>query len=198
MVAAIRESFEESGFLIAEDVDGNPIRFEETEITRRFIQHRQNMHQQVKVFSSVCQQENLRLPLHRLEFFSHWVTPWGQPRRFDTRFFVAAAPVGQTPIHDGQETIDSCWVRPAEALDKSKRGEFKLMTPTISNLRQLGEYTSVEALMRAAPSRKIQRIMPKVVYDEKQKKRKIFFPDDPEYSTIMTPDDDQCCDNIPG
>lgn len=190
MVAAIRESFEESGFLLAEDYSGQPIRFEEPEITSRFVEHRRKIHQGEEVFSNVCLQEKLRLPVQGLEFFSHWLTPWGQPRRYDTRFFVGAAPEGQTPLHDGRETIDSCWITPQEALDRSKRGTFKLVTATINNLRDLAVYPTVEALMNAAPSREIKRILPKVVYDEHHKPSKVVFSDDPEYANIRTPDDD--------
>lgn len=186
-VAAIRESFEESGFLLAEDVHGSLLRFEEPGITSRFVEHRRKIHQQEQVFSSLCQQEGIRLPVDRLEFFSHWVTPWGQPRRYDTRFFVGVAPAGQTPLHDGRETIASCWINPQVALDQSQRGEFKLVTATINNLRQLAEYRTAQELMTAAPSRRIERILPKVIYGENGQTQRVVFPGDADYDDLKTP-----------
>ena len=190
LVAAIRESFEESGFLLAEDAAGNAIRFEEPGITGRFIEHRRKIHQGEEVFSNICQQENLRLPVRQGGFFFHLLAPSGAPRRYDTRFFVAAAPGGQTPLHDGRETIDSCWINPGDALEKSKQGEFKLVTATIKNLQQLSQYETVAALMRSAPDRQVQRILPKVIYGEDGKPSKVVFPDDADYAAIRTPDDD--------
>jgi hypothetical protein len=82
---------------------------------------------------------------------SHWITPKGETtRRFDTRFFVAASPTGQSSHHDDNETVASMWVRPAEALDRYEAGELQLMPPTVANLRFLGEQADVVAAMAAA------------------------------------------------
>ena len=69
----------------------------------------------------MCAEEGLRLAVDAMHYFSHWITPEGAPRRYDTRFFVAAAPAGQVPLHDDRETIANLWIRPADALGPPRR-----------------------------------------------------------------------------
>ncbi len=73
----------------------------------------------------LCADEGLRLAIDDIDYVSHWITPIGERRRFDTRFFVARAPQAQEPLHDDHETIASLWVRPADALARQERGELR-------------------------------------------------------------------------
>ncbi len=68
----------------------------------------------------VCADEGLRLAVDGIHYFGHWITPEGAPRRYDTRFFVAAAPPAQTPLHDDHEVIANLWIRPQDALDQHR------------------------------------------------------------------------------
>ena len=84
-----------------------------------------------------------------LHVLSHWVTPDGAPWRFDTRFFVALAPRDDHALVDG-EHIDSCWIRPSEALARHAAGRFDLILPTIRNLEAVGRFTRAADLLAAA------------------------------------------------
>ena len=92
----------------------------------------------------------MAIPLDRLAYLGHWITPPGPPRRFDTRFFVTPAPDGQVASHDGVETIDHVWIRPEQALEDHRNGQRLLGLPTIRTLRVLSDFDTTEALMRYA------------------------------------------------
>ena len=87
-----------------------------------------------------------------MHYVSRWITPEGAPRRFDTRFFVCAAPDAQTPLHDAEETIAHEWVRPADVLQRHRDGAVDLMTPTQSSLKWLDEFDTVDDVLAAAAS----------------------------------------------
>jgi 8-oxo-dGTP pyrophosphatase MutT (NUDIX family) len=95
--------------------------------------------------------------------FAHWVTPAGLEIRFDTRFFVAAAPPGASAAPDGSETVEARWLRPSDALDASRRGELSLMFPTIKQLEELRAYDSAAAVLAAARDREIVTVEPRIV-----------------------------------
>ena len=90
--------------------------------------------------AALCEALGLRLDLRDWAYFSHWLTPPGQPRRFDTRFFVALAPDGQEGSHDQTETVHSMWVRPQDALDRAEKGEIDLVFATQTTLRDLARF----------------------------------------------------------
>ena len=150
-IAAIRECFEEAGVLLARSTKTNQlIAFDEDEIIQRFDQARLNVHDSVLSIIDLCRLEDLRLVTDSIQYVSHWITPVGEARRFDTRFFVARAPASQEPLHDSQETIASLWVQPQHALDQLARGELAMFPPTSENLKFLAKYkTSAEVLTAA-------------------------------------------------
>src|SRR5687768_15737990 len=124
-VAAVRELFEEAGVLLAYDRDGQWIESWDPADIARFAEHRRRLNDRQASMTEVARAEGLRMAVDRLVLFSHWVTPPGPPRRFDTRFFLAAMPGLQDPLHDENETVDSMWVRPADALERAGRGEVQ-------------------------------------------------------------------------
>jgi 8-oxo-dGTP pyrophosphatase MutT (NUDIX family) len=93
-------------------------------------------------------------------FFSHWVTPPGEPRRFDTHFFVAQAPPGAVGVADSVETHDARWLQPAEALAAARAGELLLFFPTIKHLERLATFENVDALLAFAREKPIVTIRP--------------------------------------
>src|SRR5205814_10458247 len=103
-VAAIRECFEEAGVLLAIDKAGDIVSFADDEVAERFNVHRQEVNDGRRRLIEVCDLEGLTLAVDQIHYFSHWITPVGPPRRDDTRFFVAAAPPDQLPLHDDRET----------------------------------------------------------------------------------------------
>ena len=156
-VAAVRETFEESGLLLARlggaMIDG----------TQRAALHQR---WQARVSSGgnafvdmVCE-EDLELALEQLVPYAHWVTPEVSPKRFDTHFFIAAAPAGQVAQHDGSEAVDSFWVRPADALDDCAQRRRTIIFPTLCNLALLAQTGDVAGAVQAARSRPLRRIQP--------------------------------------
>src|SRR5690349_1027590 len=107
-VAALRECFEEAGVLIACGPD--PAAGAVASLRRRLRLGEIGL-------PEVCRALGVRLAADRLVYYSHWLTPRGLPKRFDTRFFVAEMPPGQAVLHDNEEIQSHCWMRPADALD---------------------------------------------------------------------------------
>jgi 8-oxo-dGTP pyrophosphatase MutT (NUDIX family) len=95
--------------------------------------------------------------------FSRWITPAEVKVRFDTWFYVAAAPADADPRPDGSETVDLRWIGPAAALEAYARDELMLVFPTIKHLEQLREFRSVEHALDTARARDVQPVLPKIV-----------------------------------
>jgi 8-oxo-dGTP pyrophosphatase MutT (NUDIX family) len=179
-VAAIRETFEEAGVLLAYDRSGEIIDWTDPEVEARFAQHRKAVDAGDRRLVDVCAEEGLQLAVDAMHYFSHWITPEGPPRRYDTRFFVAAAPVGHTYLHDDGETIASCWIRPQDALDQHRRGEFEMIFPTIKNLEAIARFgTAAELLDAATHIGDIPALLPRVINDGDG--MRILLPGDPGY-----------------
>jgi len=139
-VAAVRECFEEAGVLLAHAGDGHVISFADPEVAERFQLHRKAVDGGERRLIDVCRIENLHIAADQIHYFSHWITPRGAPRRYDTRFFVAAAPPEQEPLHDDRETIANLWVRPSDALERERAGELEMIFPTIKTLEAIAEF----------------------------------------------------------
>ena len=158
VVAAIRECFEEAGVLLADETDGPLV---SSEAWRALLEWRKPLHRGERTLGEMCSEAKLRLAADRIAYFAHWLTPAGRPKRFDTRFFVAAMPAGQVVAHDETEVVDHCWMRPAEALAQAKT--LKLMTPTQAILKTFAAFDSVDAVMRYAQAlASIPRICPRL------------------------------------
>ena len=111
--------------------------------------------------------------------FSRWITPAEVKIRFDTVFFVAAAPPGAEPTVDGAECVDGRWIGPAEALEAGRRGQLMLVFPTIKHLEELAGFASVEDALRAARGRRVEPIQPRVV--ARGDGSRVLMPGDPGY-----------------
>ena len=180
-VACVRELFEEAGLLIARHAEGNFIRFDEPSRTERFSEYRRQVNERETRFLDVVANEKLQLDLGSLEYFAHWVTPVGPPRRYDTRFFVAVAPEAQTAAHDAGETVADTWVNPKEALAMHARGELEMIFPTIKNLENIADCaTANEVLDMARSLSDIPRIEPRIVNRNGQVA--IVMPDEPGFN----------------
>jgi 8-oxo-dGTP pyrophosphatase MutT (NUDIX family) len=151
-VACLRELFEEAGLLIACDETGRAFRFRDGDDLARFAAYRRAVNANELDFLTMMKRENLLLDLRGLEYLSHWITPVGPPRRYDTRFFVALAPTDQRATHDAGETVADLWIRPVDALAGKARGEFDMIFPTIRNLQAIAHFTSVNEVLNYARS----------------------------------------------
>jgi 8-oxo-dGTP pyrophosphatase MutT (NUDIX family) len=173
-VAAVRECFEEAGVLLARSRDGGPVRPEDDE--------RRAVHAGDLSMAELCRRHDLVLDLSDMRYVAHWVTPVGESRRFDTRFFLAAAPPGQDGAHDDAELVDSRWVRPADALAQCEAGYLLMMPPTIANVRALAASDDVAAALAAADAAgPPSRIQPWLRRDATGKVIGIALPGDPDY-----------------
>ena len=161
--AAIRESFEEAGLLLAYDEKDRMVALDTPDQIERFRRHRHALNEGACGMLEILRAERLKLAADQLVYFSHWITPVSAPRRYDTRFFVAVAPSDQVPLHDNTETISHVWVRPAEALDRHRRNDFKMRFPTMRTLEEFAAYDSVDSLMKAMRAkRNIPTILPRI------------------------------------
>jgi 8-oxo-dGTP pyrophosphatase MutT (NUDIX family) len=184
-VAAIRECFEEAGVLLARPTSSNElIRFDtDTALQNRFNAARHEIHDGKMSLVELCTTESLRLVTDNIHYVSHWITPLGEPRRFDTRFFIARAPEAQEPLHDDNETIASLWVSPIEALDRHARGDLAMIPPTTSNLQFLAPHgTTTDALNAAKKIGTPTAILPKLKTDADGKVIGIAMPGDADYN----------------
>ena len=159
-VAAVRECFEESGLLLAVDETGALVELDHGR-GETLGPWRGPLHRGERTLSAFCNEFGLRLAADRLVYLSHWLTPFARPKRFDTRFFIAALPPTQTAAFDGTEMVEQLWLAPAEALARS--AEMKLMTPTQKTLELVARYASVNELLAwARAPRSVPLTMPRV------------------------------------
>lgn len=177
--AAIRECFEEAGVLLAYDQSGELVRLKEQAVRERYAAYRAELNAGARGFVELLRNEALRLAADRLTYFSHWITPVGAPRRYDTRFFVAEAPAEQDALHDNRETIHHVWMSPGAALDRYRSGEFKMRTPTVKTLEGFAHYASAPRLIEAMRAqRDIPAILPRI-----NERGERLMPGDPGYES---------------
>jgi 8-oxo-dGTP pyrophosphatase MutT (NUDIX family) len=173
LVAAVRETFEEAGVLLARDAEGCAVDASAGHLTTA----RAGLNDGVHDFATFVEEHDLVLATDELHVFSHWVTPPGGPRRYDTWFFVAAAPEGEYR-HDDTELIASAWVRPVDALAAADRGEMDLIFPTRKNLEALARFDRAADVLAAARSADPPAAGRFVT--ESLEGRRIALPGDPE------------------
>jgi 8-oxo-dGTP pyrophosphatase MutT (NUDIX family) len=177
-VAAIREAFEEAGVLLARSAaTGRPVDLDDPSTAARLETARRAVGRGERPFVEVVVGEDLLLDTGALHLFSHWITPPESPRRFDTWFFVAAAPDGHAYLHDDSETVASVWIRPAAALERAERGELEIIFPTMRNLEQLARFRTARELLDAVTASE-----PRVVADAGG--ARILLPGDPGYAGV--------------
>ncbi|WP_137895370.1 MBL fold metallo-hydrolase [Ramlibacter sp. 2FC] len=137
-IAAIRESFEELGILLARRADGAMAGAAEVAALDR-----------QAPFLPQCAARGLTLAAAEVFVLAHWITDRDLPRRFDVPFLVARMPEGQQPQADEAEQFEPVWVRPADALARHEAGQFFMIFPTIRTLQRLAAYDRVDAVLAA-------------------------------------------------
>jgi 8-oxo-dGTP pyrophosphatase MutT (NUDIX family) len=158
-IAAIRETFEESGILLTKP-RGSTTLVDAKRAGKIEALNRTALCEGKTTFPNVLTDNGMLLALDELVPYAHWITPEGMPKRFDTWFFLAAAPPEQAGAHDGKESTDSIWVSPREALAGGESGRFKLPFPTTRNLIKLGKHRSVKAALDDARGKTVVTVMP--------------------------------------
>ncbi|HVZ45386.1 MAG TPA: MBL fold metallo-hydrolase [Ramlibacter sp.] len=135
-IAAIRESFEEVGVLLARHADGSPVTAREVAALDR-----------EAPFFEQCSAAGLTLAADDVFVLAHWITDRDLPRRFDVPFLVARMPAGQSPRADEAEQFEPEWVRPADALARHEAGRFFMVFPTIRTLQRLTRFARVDEVL---------------------------------------------------
>lgn len=161
--AAIREAFEESGILFAREAGADEL--VDAERLAQLEHYRPALEKGEIGLLDMVRAEDLRLACDRLVRFAHWITPENMPKRFDTHFFLAAAPPGHAGSHDGRESVDSVWIRPTDAIADRKR--WNVIFPTKLNLMKLSVTDRVDAALVAARAAPPLTVTPWVEQSEK-------------------------------
>jgi 8-oxo-dGTP pyrophosphatase MutT (NUDIX family) len=159
-IAAIRETFEECGVLLARPRGFGQL-IDAPTLKRLEDQHRAALNGGTIDFDTVLASENLAPATDLLVHFAHWITPSHQPKRYDTHFFLAEAPPEQLAVHDGTEAVESIWITPAKALADTEAGRFKLVFATAKNLEKLARSRSVKDALDAARASTVVTVQPR-------------------------------------
>ena len=172
-VCAIRETFEEAGVLLARNEDGTPVRLDDPGWRER----RKALAGREIDAITLAKETEIRYAVDLLRFWQRWVTPVFAPKRYDTRFFVAVMPPGQTPLHDDVETTASTWVRPADAIARGRSGQLTIIFPTRKTLESLDGLATTDAVFEVAAARSIDPVLPRFVMEDGV--GHVFLPGDP-------------------
>jgi 8-oxo-dGTP pyrophosphatase MutT (NUDIX family) len=137
-IAAIRESFEELGILLAYRADQTMATAQDIALLDRS-----------QPFAAQCAAVGMKLAAEQVYVLAHWITDRDLPKRFDVPFLVARMPEGQTPVADESEQFEPVWVRPSDALSRHAAGDFFIIFPTIRTLQRLTPFAKVQAVLDA-------------------------------------------------
>jgi 8-oxo-dGTP pyrophosphatase MutT (NUDIX family) len=161
--AAVRETFEESGVLLAGHVSGSPEDVVADTTTDDVERDRLALLDRSLSMAELLARRGLVLRSDLLRPWAHWITPEFEPRRFDTRFFVAAVPPGQRPRHVSTEADSATWLPVSDAVAAHDAGRLDMLPPTIESLRELATFGTVDEVL-AAP-REVRPVLPRLVRD---------------------------------
>ena len=170
-VAALRETFEETGILLAQQ-GGLPVG------ARQVPQLLQSLRGGLR-FTALCDQHDLTLHLDEVHYVAHWVTPTVRTRRFDTRFFLAIWPPGQAVDLDTRELTESRWCTASAALEQVADGRLNVPRPTAVQLTWLAQFATLEDVVctsRDLHRSGIVRLLPVVLADDR-----VVLPGDADY-----------------
>lgn len=151
LVAAVRETFEEAGVLLASTAA-------DTDLPVR----REQLHGGAS-FAELANAVDLEINSKALTPYARWITPKMESRRFDTRFYIAVLPEGQHASHDGTETTSATWLSPAGAIEDMHAGRIKLAPPTVRTLQWLAKFDNAASVIADALSRKPPLVRPRLV-----------------------------------
>lgn len=151
LVAAVRETFEEAGVLMASVRAGVDLQAARAELLRG------------ASFIDLAHAMDLEIEASRLTPYARWITPKMESSRFDTRFFIAVVPESQHASHDGSETTSAAWLAPDEALAQMGEGRIKLAPPTVRTLQWLRAFGDAASVIADASSRKPPLVRPEIV-----------------------------------
>ncbi|MDO9711565.1 NUDIX hydrolase [Paracraurococcus lichenis] len=161
-IAGIRETFEECGVLLARP-KGSAAVVDATRLLGIEALHRTRVAKGEQPLSAMLAEEGLEPATDAMVHFAHWITPASRSKRFDTQFFLAAAPPDQVAVHDGHESEDSVWIRPLQAIAEANEGKRRLVFATRKNLEKLGRFATVEEALAASRQARVVTVLPEMV-----------------------------------
>jgi 8-oxo-dGTP pyrophosphatase MutT (NUDIX family) len=156
-VAVARECFEECGVFIVRQ-DQTPLDLSDSSLRDVYTTKRDALLSGQSTFTDLCVADGLTIACDQLAYFSHWITPDLAPRRFDTRFFLAAMPPGQLTLAHTEETADDQWIAPREALDCHAAATWQMIDPTLRSLETLSQFDSVAQALSCVKAK--EHLMP--------------------------------------
>lgn len=160
-VAAVRETFEECGVLVARAKGAHTL-LAESQVRPLETRYRDDLVAGRVGMREIVDTNGIELATDVLVPFAHWVTPDFMPKRFDTHFYLVPAPTDQVAAHDGQESVDSLWIRPADAIADAHAKRRTIIFPTLSNLMKLGRSATVAEAIERARSEPLVTVLPTV------------------------------------
>ncbi|TDG26623.1 NUDIX hydrolase [Paracraurococcus ruber] len=164
-IAGIRETFEECGVLLARPKGGGPV-VDATRLLGIEALHRTRVAKGEQPLSAMLAEEGLEPAADAMVHFAHWITPASRSKRFDTQFFLAAAPPDQVAVHDGHESEDSVWIRPLQAIEEANAGQRRLVFATRKVLEKLGRAATVAQALATARTARVVTVMPEMLRTE--------------------------------
>lgn len=159
-VCAIREAFEECGILLAYDHKDGGGEMVKADRLRALDHYREPLNDGSQALLDFLRDEQLVLACDQLVHYAHWVTPEMMPKRFDTHFYLAAAPSDHLAVHDGYESVDSVWLTPEEAIADAQSGSRTVIFPTLCQIEKLSQYEDVSAAIAGARGSEIVPVLP--------------------------------------
>ncbi len=178
-VAGIRETFEETGILLAREATGEFVSCR-GERAAKFASLREAARDGLISFRDMVAAEGLKLAADSLRYFAHWITPEVSPIRYDTRFFLAPAPPCQEALHDDLEVTGHVWTAPGDALAACEGGTFPMLPPTVINLMALTQFPTADEALSSSTGEEVTAILPRLRFEDG--KLRLLLPDDPGYS----------------
>ena len=146
LAAVVRETFEETGVLLARAADGGPV---PPEAAAALAGRREDVEAHAADLGALLAEHGLAADVSGLRAWQRWITPLSVPRRYDTAFFLVAVPAGQDPDRLTTEATEHGWARPADLITAFQAGDVNLMAPQWAQLRALMDLPDVEAALRA-------------------------------------------------
>ncbi|MEO5509294.1 MAG: hypothetical protein ABIV28_07595 [Longimicrobiales bacterium] len=159
-IGGIREVFEETGVLIAVDHNGRSCHGSLNPDVIRDM--RESLMNESATLLDMMRRHGLRPDTNALAYVAHWITPVAEPRRYDTRFFLAAMPPECEATADAREMSDAKWLTPSDALARFKAGDLPMVFPTVKTLQALLRHGTVEAALAVARRSPVKPILPRL------------------------------------
>ncbi len=155
-MAAIRETFEEAGILLALNAQTErPLKLDDSN-QARFQTYRDQLNAGELDLKDILRTESLLADVGQMHYIARWITPFGSPRRFDARFFISMIPSEQIPAHDNGELVNSIWLSPEEILNRAASEDMILMSPTLRMIKNLAAFDSAEQVINAVSQNTVE------------------------------------------